>query len=88
MRRSVQWTLILGALLALTFGVAACGGGDDDSSEQDTTAGTPAEGKKGGKLVALWAGDTDNIDPGITYSQWGLPIIRATQTTLYRPKID
>ena len=87
MRRSVHWTLILGALLALTFGVAACGG-DDGGGEQDTNTGTPAEGKKGGKLVALWAGDTDNIDPGITYSQWGLPIIRATQKTLYRPKID
>jgi peptide/nickel transport system substrate-binding protein len=86
MRRSVHWTLILGALLALTFGVAACGG--DDEGEQGTEAGTPAEGKKGGKLISLWAGDTDNIDPGITYSQWGLPIIRATQTTLYRPKID
>ena len=87
MKRSVHWTLILGALLALTFGVAACGG-DDGGGEQDTNTGTPAEGKKGGKLVALWAGDTDNIDPGITYSQWGLPIIRATQKTLYRPKID
>jgi peptide/nickel transport system substrate-binding protein len=88
MRRSMHWTLILGVLLALTLGVAACGGDDDSSGEQGTTSGTPAEGKKGGKLTALWAGDTDNIDPGITYSQWGLPIIRATQKTLYRPKID
>ena len=89
MRRSVQWTLILGVLLALSFGVAACGGDDDsDSGEQGTTAGTPAEGKKGGKLVALWAGDTDNIDPGITYYQMGTQIIRATQATLYAPKID
>ena len=50
MRRSVQWTLIVGVVLALTFGVAACGG-DDDSGEQATTSGTPAEGKKGGKLI-------------------------------------
>ena len=28
MRRSFQWTLILGVLLALTLGVAACGGDD------------------------------------------------------------
>jgi peptide/nickel transport system substrate-binding protein len=87
MRRSFQWTLILGVLLALTLGVAACGG-DDGGGEQGTTQGTPAEGKKGGKLIGLWAGDTDNIDPGITYSQWGLPIVRATQKTLYTPKID
>ncbi len=89
MRRSVQWTLILGVLLALSFGVAACGGDDDsDSGEQGTTAGTPAEGKKGGKLTALWAGDTDNIDPGVTYYQMGTQIIRATQATPYAPKID
>jgi peptide/nickel transport system substrate-binding protein len=88
MRRSVQWTFILGVLLALALGAAACGGDDDDGGEQGTTEGTPAEGKKGGKLVVLWAGDTDNIDPGITYSQWGLPVARATQKTLYTPKID
>ena len=35
-------------------------------------------------LIALWAGDTDNIDPGITYSQRGTQIVRATQKTLYR----
>ena len=87
MRRSVQWTLIVGVVLALTFGVAACGG-DDDSGEQATTSGTPAEGKKGGKLTALWAGDTDSIDPGITYYQMGTQIIRSTQKTLYAPKID
>ena len=88
MRRSVHWTLMLGVLLALTFGVAACGGDGGESGEQGTTAGTPAEGKKGGKLIALWASDTDHIDPGITYSQWGLPIVRATQKTLYAPKMD
>jgi hypothetical protein len=29
MRRSFQWTIILGVLLALTLGVAACGGSSD-----------------------------------------------------------
>ena len=44
MRRSFTWTLILGALFALTFGVAACGGddGDDGGGEQTTTEGAPA----------------------------------------------
>ena len=46
------------------------------------------EGKRGGTLVALWAADTDSIDPGITYSQGGYQIVRATQKTLYRPKVD
>jgi peptide/nickel transport system substrate-binding protein len=84
----MHWTLIFGVLLALTLGVAACGGDDDGSGEQGTTSGTPAEGKKGGKLVALWAGDTDNIDPGITYYQMGTQITRATQRSPYRPKVD
>jgi peptide/nickel transport system substrate-binding protein len=89
MRRSFQWTIILGVLLALTLGVAACGGDDDSGSgEESTSQGTPAEGKKGGKLTALWAGDVDFIDPGITYYQMGNQIVRATQKQLYRPKVD
>ena len=64
MRRSFQWTFILGVLLALTLGVAACGGDDSGSgSESGTNQGTPAEGKQGGKLTVLWTDDVDNIDP-------------------------
>ena len=88
MRRSIHWTLILGALLALTLGVAACGGDDEGGDEQGSTQGTPAEGKKGGKLTALWASDVDYIDPGMTYYQVGNIIVRATQSSLYLPKID
>ena len=89
MRRSFQWTLILGVLVALSFGVAACGGDDgNDGGEQGTSQGTPAEGKQGGTLVALWAGDVDFIDPGATYYQMGTQVVRATQKTLYRPKVD
>jgi peptide/nickel transport system substrate-binding protein len=88
MRRSITWTLLVGALLALTLGVAACGGDDDDGGEQGTTQGTPAEGKRGGKLVSLWAGDVDFIDPGMTYYQMGTQINRATQSMLYIPKVD
>jgi peptide/nickel transport system substrate-binding protein len=89
MKRSFAWTLILGALLALAFGAAACGGDDDsDGDEQGTTQGTPAEGKKGGKLTALWAADVDNIDPGITYYQMGTQIMRAIHSTPYVPKVD
>ena len=67
---------------------AATGCGGDDRASRDTRAGAPVEGKRGGKLVALWAADTDNIDPGITYSQGGFQIVRATQKTLFRPKVD
>jgi peptide/nickel transport system substrate-binding protein len=88
MPRSSKWTLILAALLALTLGVSACGGDDDEGGEQGTSQGTPAEGQRGGTLTSLWAGDTDNIDPGITYYQMGTQITRATQKMLYRPKVD
>ena len=84
MRRSFQWTIILGVLLALTLGVAACGGSSDNKSgETGSNKGTPAEGKKGGKLTELWTDDTDNIDPGVTYYQMGFQIAKATQRSLY-----
>jgi peptide/nickel transport system substrate-binding protein len=88
MRRSGQWTLILGVLLAFTLGIAACGGDDDEETGGQGDQGTPAEGKQGGKLVSLWAGDVDNIDPAITYSDLGQQITRTTQKALYRPKVD
>jgi len=90
MRRSFQWTIILGVLLALTFGVAACGGDDDSGGggEQSSNQGSPAEGKRGGKLTALWASDVDFIDPGIAYYQVSNIVHRATQSPLYLPKID
>src|SRR4051795_10516091 len=89
MRRSFQWTFILGVLLALTLGVAACGGDDSGGgSESGTNQGTPAEGKQGGKLTELWTDDTDNIDPGITYYQIGFQINAATQKSLYNYKPD
>ena len=84
MRRSFQWTLILGVLLALTLGVAACGGDDsEDTGEQGTSQGTPAEGKKGGTITYLWTDDVDNIDPGITYYQMGFQVMMATHKALY-----
>jgi peptide/nickel transport system substrate-binding protein len=88
MRRSFQWTFILGALLALTLGIAACGGDDGDDSETGSTQGTPAEGKKGGKLTVLWTDDVDNIDPGITYYQMGFQVMEATQRSLYGYEAD
>jgi peptide/nickel transport system substrate-binding protein len=89
MRRSL-WAILLSALLAVSLGVAACGGSDEKSSTgtSGTNAGTPAKAQKGGKLTALWAGDTDFIDPGQTYYQMGTTIVRATQKTMLTPKVD
>jgi peptide/nickel transport system substrate-binding protein len=88
MRRSFQWTIILGVLLALTLGVAACGGDDNEGStgEQNSNSSTPQEGKKGGKLTSLWTDDVDNIDCGITYYQMGFQVCAATQKSLYNYK--
>src|SRR5215218_4878607 len=84
MRRSFQWTIILGVLLALTLGVAACGGDDNEGTgEQGSNTNTPQEAKKGGKLISLWTDDVDNIDPGITYYQMGFQVNAATQKALY-----
>jgi peptide/nickel transport system substrate-binding protein len=87
MRRSFHWTIILGVLCALTLGVAACGG-DDSGGEQGTSQGSPSQGKRGGVLKSLWASDVDYIDPGQTYYQVGNIVVRATQSSLYLPKID
>jgi peptide/nickel transport system substrate-binding protein len=89
MRRS-KWTLILSALLACSLFVAACGGSDSksNSGEQGTSQGTPAQGKKGGKLTELWTDDVDNIDPGITYYQPALQLMRAIVRGLYTYKPD
>jgi peptide/nickel transport system substrate-binding protein len=79
---------VLVALLAATaVGLAACGGGDDEQSAKDTSA-PPAKAKPGGNLTVLYAADTDNIDPGITYYQYGLPVAYSTQRPLYSFKPD
>src|SRR5262245_34768064 len=71
-----------GFAVVLAVGVVGCGG------KHGGQAGAPVHGKLGGTLTALWAGDTDSVDPGRTYSQFGAQIVRATQKTLYRPKVD
>jgi peptide/nickel transport system substrate-binding protein len=89
MRRSPKWTLLLGAMLALSLFVAACGGSKNNSkSESGSKQGTPAQGKQGGKLTELWTDDVDNIDPGITYYQMGFQVAKATVRSLYGYKPD
>jgi peptide/nickel transport system substrate-binding protein len=88
MRRSSSRTTLLGALLCLSLFAAACGGGDGGSAEPGNDQGTPAQGKQGGKLVALWAGDVDFIDAGMTYYQMGQQVTRAIHRTLYTPQVD
>jgi peptide/nickel transport system substrate-binding protein len=76
------------ALVALTLFAVACGGDDEGGSSDSASkdSGTPAEGKKGGKLEQLGASDVDFLDPGQTYYSAGYQVLYATNTTLYGPK--
>ena len=74
---------LLTAVVVAGLLFAGCGG-DDSSSE----AGSPAEGKRGGKLTMLWTDDVDNIDPGATYYQMGYMVSYATQRPLYSYRPD
>ena len=75
------------ALVALTLFVVACGGDDDErSGDSGKSNGSPAEGKKGGKLEQLGASDVDFLDPGQTYYTAGFQVVYATQTAALRPQ--
>jgi peptide/nickel transport system substrate-binding protein len=90
MRLAAHWRAMFAVAAVLALGVAGCGGGDDDSaSEQPAQNNTaPQEAKKGGDLTVMYAGDVDNIDPGITYYQYGFNVAYATQRPLYSYKPD
>jgi peptide/nickel transport system substrate-binding protein len=74
---------------ALALVVAGCGGDDSSSSEQPAqNNAAPKEAKKGGDLTVMYAADVDNIDPGITYYQYGFNVAYVTQRPLYSFKPD
>jgi peptide/nickel transport system substrate-binding protein len=93
-RDQVHIRRLLPAVVAagIALGVAACGsdsGSSNNSSTTSKSAGTPfsgaapGEGKKGGHLTALAAGDVDYVDPGQTYYSFGYMIHYAVNRTLY-----
>ncbi len=84
MKRARRLALLVGVLGALPFVVTACGGDDKDTGG----AGAPTEGKQGGKVTFLAAGDTDYLDPGQTYYTFGFMIGFATNKTLYNYEPD
>ena len=77
--------LALGA--AFVLALAGCGG-DDEETPAEEGSGPQQEAKQGGDLTMLYAADVDNIDPGITYYQYGFPVAYATQRPLYSFKPD
>jgi peptide/nickel transport system substrate-binding protein len=81
--------ILSAAVLAL--GAAGCGGDGDGDGGSDGAggagaAGTSAEGKKGGEVTVLSAGDVDYVDPGQTYYVFGLMIHNAVNRGLYTYK--
>jgi len=89
MRMAAHWRAMFAVASVLALAVAGCGGDDDSSSEQPAQNNTaPQEAKKGGDLTVMYAGDVDNIDPGITYYQYGFNIAYVTQRPLYSFKPD
>jgi peptide/nickel transport system substrate-binding protein len=87
MRRSVRWTLFVSVVTALAMFVAACGGNDDNGggggSKTATVQTKVAQGKKGGNLTYLAAGDVDYLDTGQTYYTFGYMVAYATNRMLY-----
>jgi peptide/nickel transport system substrate-binding protein len=89
MRLAAHWRAMFAVATALALAVAGCGGGDDNASEEPAQNDTaPQEAKKGGDLSVMYAADVDNIDPGITYYQYGFLVAYATQRPLYSFKPD
>ena len=89
MRLAAQWRAMFAVAAALALVVAGCGGDDSSSSEQPAQNNSaPKEAKKGGDLTVMYAADVDNIDPGITYYQYGFNVAYVTQRPLYSFKPD
>jgi peptide/nickel transport system substrate-binding protein len=93
MKRSLRWTLLASALAVLALVVAACGsdnssGGSTSGSAGQNRGDVVKQGKKGGALTVLAAGDVDYMDPGQTYYTWGYMVANATNRTLYAYKPD
>ena len=77
----------LAAALALAL-VVGCGSDSDSEEPADQGSQPQQEAKQGGDLTMLYAADVDNIDPGITYYQYGFTVAYATQRPLYSFKPD
>jgi peptide/nickel transport system substrate-binding protein len=81
---------VLVAAGSLMF-VAACGSDNEGASTSKSSAqaggeftgAKPGEGKKGGHITALAAGDVDYVDPGQVYYAFGYMVHYAVNRTLY-----
>jgi len=86
MKRSLKWTFLASVVVALAMFAAACGSSNNSntsSSSGPTSSVGNVNGKPGGTLTYLTAGDVDYIDPGQTYYTFGYTVLYPTQKTLY-----
>jgi peptide/nickel transport system substrate-binding protein len=90
MRFSARWRAAAVLAAVASLAVAGCGGSSNDSGSGGGNQPTapPQGAKKGGDLTVLYNADVDNIDPGITYYQYGFNVAYATQRPLYSYKPD
>jgi peptide/nickel transport system substrate-binding protein len=89
MRISARWRTTASLAAVASLLAAGCGGGGGSSSDQPTPQSTaPANAKAGGDLTVVYAGDVDNLDPAITYYQYGMNVAYSTQRPLYSYKPD
>jgi peptide/nickel transport system substrate-binding protein len=83
-------TTAIAMVAVLAVAIAACGGSDNNrSSGAAGTAATgaqPGQGKNGGTLTLLSAGDVDYVDPGQVYYVFGFMINSAVNRGLYQYK--
>ncbi len=96
MRRVIPLALLLAAMVLVGTG---CGSSDDSSSSSSSSSssdngnavpsgGKIGEGKKGGDVTFLAAGDIDFLDPGQDYYTFGFMVQLAVNRTLYAFKPD
>jgi peptide/nickel transport system substrate-binding protein len=92
MRRVSLGSLVPALTVALALVVAGCGG--SSSSDSGSKGGAApggakvGEGKQGGAVTFLAAGDVDFLDPGQTYYTFGYMVAYATNRPLYSFRPD
>jgi peptide/nickel transport system substrate-binding protein len=90
MTRTPKRVAMLAALLTLALFVAACGSSSKNSggSVKSSAGQKIPQGKQGGELTVLSAGDVDYMDPGQMYYTFGYMIGYSVNRALYSFKPD
>ena len=90
MKRTPKRVAMLAALLTLALFVAACGSSSKDKggSVKSSAGQKIPQGKSGGELTVLSAGDVDYMDPGQMYYTFGYMIGYSVNRPLYSFKPD